>query len=196
MSAAGPELLLADPVVAPCTGRHFSRGARQRLAFPERDRGRDFAETREVPVVPAARQRPYQWDLASKLEPRQWHVIIVYALKAHGASENTGRRKWEKGEREGVGGGRSAGGRRVEVGEGRGAPPPRVLARPCTIQRRVSPPARNALEARRRLGGRLRRTNHRLEVHSNSTRAWYPKARLSSWESEEFRELEGSPSST
>ena len=124
MSAAGPELLLADPVVAPCTGRHFSRGARQRLAFPERDRGRDFAETREVPVVPAARQRPYQWDLASKLEPRQWHVIIVYALKAHGASENTGRRKWEKGEREGVGGGRSAGGRRVEVGEGRGAPSP------------------------------------------------------------------------
>ena len=125
MSAAGPELLLADPVAAPCTGRHFGRRARQRRAFPERDCGSDFAETRGVPRVIAARQRPYQWDLASKLEPRQWHVLIVYALKAHGASENTGRRKWEKGGGKESEEGRVREGTRMEVGEGRGAPPPR-----------------------------------------------------------------------
>ena len=118
-------MLLADPVVAPCTGRHFGRRARQRRAFPERDCGSDFAETRGVPRVPAARQRPYQWDLASKLEPRQWHVLIVYALKAHGASENTGRRKWEKGGGKESEEGRVREGTRMEVGEGRGAPPPR-----------------------------------------------------------------------
>ena len=78
VSAEGPELILsawhADPVVAPCTGRHFGRRPRQRLAFPERDRGSLLTETREVPSVPVARQRrqrPYQWDLFSMLKPRQ-----------------------------------------------------------------------------------------------------------------------------